>query len=240
MSNRGNIACTALYVIIEHRAVTCMMGSVFILGTDTGIGKTYAAVRIIKYLKESGADVGVMKPYSAGRSSKTGAKSQDAHALAMAAGIAPDSSINPDHQEMEASPYARYVMGHTPPDPQNIIRQYRALESRFDVMVVEGMGGCMVPILHDYYIADLARDMGLPAIIVSDNRIGAVNHCIMSVHACMCRNVQVRGIILNIMHHDGYSVDILQKSIEGMVDVSVIGTIQSGTLMMSQSVATPK
>lgn len=216
------------------------MGSVFILGTDTGIGKTYAAVRIIKYLKESGMDVGVMKPYSAGKSIKVGAKSEDAHALARAAGIKPDSSINPDHQEMEAPPYIRCIMGHTPPDPQKIIQQYKVLESRFDVMVVEGMGGCMVPILHDYYVVDLARDMGLPAIIVSDNRIGAVNHCIMSVHACRYRNVCVKGIILNRMHHDGYSMDVLQKSIESTLDVSVMGTIQNGTLIMNQSVATPK
>lgn len=216
------------------------MRSVFVLGTDTGIGKTYAAVRIIRHLRESGMSVGVMKPYSAGRSVKTGAKSEDAHILAKAAGIIPDSSINPDHQEMEASPYTRCVMGCASPDPQDIIQQYRELESRFDTMVVEGMGGCMVPILYDYYMMDLARDMGLPAIIVSDNKIGAVNHCIMSVHVCRFRNVQLEGIILNKMHHDGYSIDVLQKSLEGMMDVPIVGIIQNGILAMNQSVATPK
>ncbi|MXX20750.1 MAG: dethiobiotin synthase [Cenarchaeum sp. SB0665_bin_23] len=217
-----------------------MKKSVFILGTDTGIGKTYVAVRIIRHMREAGICVGVMKPYSAGKSANSGAKSEDAHALARAAGVTPNPNINPDHQEMEASPYTRCVMGHVPPDPQDMIRQYKVLESRFDVMVVEGMGGCMVPILHDYYMADLARDMGLPAIMVSDNRIGAVNHCIMSVYMCRCRDVRLDGIILNIMHTDGYDMDVLQNSIEGVLDIPVIGTIQNGKLVMNQSVATPK
>lgn len=225
---------------IEHHTVMYTMRSIFVLGTDTGIGKTYAAVRIIRHLRESGMSVGVMKPYSAGKSVKTGAKSEDAHILAKAAGVMPDPSINPDHQEMEAPPYTRCVMGYASPDPQNIIQQYKTLESRFDTMVVEGMGGCMVPILHDYYMMDLARDMGLPGIIVSDNKIGAVNHCIMSAHVCRFRNVQLEGIILNKMYYDGYSIDVLQKSIESMIDVPIIGTIQNDVLVMNQSVATPK
>ena len=217
-----------------------MTESIFVLGTDTGIGKTYAAVRIIRHLKESGLNVGIMKPYSAGKTMQTGAKSEDAHILAEAAGITPDTGINPDHQDMEAPPYTRYLLGDTPPNPQKVIERYKVLESRFDAMIVEGMGGCMVPILHDYYMADLARDMGLPVIIVSDNRIGAINHCIMSVHACKSRDVYIKGIILNRMHHAGYDMVTLQKSIQKTVDTPIIGTIQNGTLTMNQSVATPK
>ena len=218
-----------------------MEESVFVTGTDTGIGKTYVAVRIIQEMARRGLEVGVMKPYSAGEPMGQGALSEDAHALAEAAGRKPDSAINPDHQSMAAPPYARCLLGEEAPDPRDVIRRYRALAAGCDAMVVEGMGGCMVPILSDYYMADLARDMGLPAVIVSDNRVGAINQCIMSVRSCKERGVAVRGVILNMMHaQGGYGQDVLRGCITKTVGAAVIGTVQNGILSLNQSVAVPK
>ena len=130
--------------------------SVFVTGTDTDIGKTFVAAGLVALLRDMGLDVGVMKPYSAGAKEGQGHPSADAHVLARAAGVDAGEEINPTHQDLAAPPYVDYLETGRRPDPARLVKQYRHLARLHEVMVVEGMGGSMVPILENYYMADLA------------------------------------------------------------------------------------
>ena len=193
------------------------MNSVFVTGTDTDIGKTFVAAGLAAALREIGLDVGVMKPYSAGTPSR------DIDILAEAAGVAVDGLMNPAHQELAAPPYSHYLETGQRPDPPGIIDRYRRLAASHGVMVVEGMGGAMVPILRDYYMVDLARDMGLPVLVVAGSRVGSINHTVMTAQSCRSRGAQLLGVVLNMIH-DGYSEQMMRRDL-GALDVPVLGAV---------------
>ena len=191
------------------------MNSVFVTGTDTDVGKTYVAASILRRLRQAGHNPGFMKPYSAG----PGQISQDARILAAAADIPLRADLNPAHQSAAAPPY-----GHTTVPPSRIIDAYPSISSRYDIMVVEGMGGAMVPITKNYFMVDLARDLKLPAVIVAHNGVGSINHIVMTVHACQARRVRITGIVLNMIR-EGYEHSMMQQHIRDVLDVPVLGVV---------------
>ncbi|MDC4218273.1 MAG: dethiobiotin synthase, partial [Candidatus Nitrosopumilus limneticus] len=91
-------------------------------------------------------------------------------------------------------------------------------------MIVEGMGGTMTPILKDYYVANLIKDMKLSTVIVTRSRIGTVNHTLMTVMMCKKYNIPIKGIIINNFD-DGYPVDQLKKDLENLTGIKVLGSI---------------
>lgn len=200
------------------------VNSVFVTGTDTDIGKTFVAAGLASLLRGMGLDVGVMKPYSAGTREGRGHPSADAHVLARAAGTDAGEDINPVHQDLAAPPYADYLETGRRQDPARVVERYRSLAKLHEVMVVEGMGGSMVPILADYFMADLARDMGLPALVVAGNRVGSINHIVMTVSSCRSRGARVLGVVLNMIH-DGYDERTMRRCLESILDVPVLGVV---------------
>lgn len=198
------------------------MPSLFVGGTGTDIGKTYVAAGMVRALREMNLDVGVMKPYSAGPPAGAAGISEDALLLAGAAGVRPASEINPHHQTLEAPPYTGG--GVAALHPSHITEIYRRLAADRDVMVVEGMGGLLVPILPDYFMVDLARQMNLRILVVTDNILGAVHNTVSTVLACRHRGAEAAGIILNMMR-DGYDEDMLRSMLRGVTDVPVLAVV---------------
>ena len=194
---------------------------IFVGGTGTDVGKTHVAAGLVRMLRGMGMNVGVMKPYSAGPHDGTGV-SQDARILADAAGISPTPEINPHHQTLEAPPYTG--SGAAALHPTRMIERYRRLAADRDVMVVEGMGGLLVPILPDYFMADLARDMGLRTLVVADNAVGTIHHTVSTLLACHHRGTEAAGIVLNMIR-DGYGRDMLQDMLRGVTDTPVLATL---------------
>lgn len=198
------------------------MRSIFVGGTGTDMGKTYVAVRIVEGLRRMGLDVGVMKPYSAGPRGGSGL-SGDVELLAAAAGAAPSAEMNPHHQALEGPPYVG--PGSDAVSPADMVRRYRKLAAARDVMVVEGMGGLLVPILPDYYMADLARDMDLRVLAVADNAMGTVHHIVSTLMACRQRGAEVDGIVLNMIQ-DGYDADLLLGILRGVTETPVLAVLE--------------
>ena len=73
----------------------------------------------------------------------------------------------------------------------------RALEERFDCVVVEGVGGWLVPIRRDFFVADLAAQMRLPVLVVALNRLGCFNHTILTVRSIAAHGLVCAGVLLN-------------------------------------------
>ena len=208
--------------------------SLFVGGTGTDIGKTYVATGIVRALRRMGLDVGVMKPYSAGPPAGAAGISEDALLLAGAAGVRPMREINPHHQTLEAPPYTGGDA--TVLHPSRATEIYRRLAAGRDVMVVEGMGGLLVPVLPDYFMVDLARQMDLRILVVTDNVLGAVHNTVSTLLACRHRGAEVAGIILNFMR-DGYGEDLLRSMLCGVTDVPVLAAVRrsDGPCMLDDS-----
>jgi len=202
-----------------------LLQSLFITGTDTDVGKTYITAGLAASFYEMGVDIGVMKPFAAGTAQKKGFKSEDVKILSDAAHVDdPENLINPQFFPIPASPYTAWKKLKTKPKISTILSSFKKLSKLHDTMLVEGMGGVMTPILKDYFITDLIKQMKIPTIIVTRTKVGTVNHTLMTVMMCKKYKIPIKGIIINNFDN-GYPVNQLTKDLENLTGVKVLGSI---------------
>ena len=165
--------------------------SLFITGTDTGVGKTYTAVQLVRLARASGIRCVGYKPICCGDRA-------DAELLLAASGdgLTVDE-INPVWFRTPASPLAAALAEGREIDLHAIHRQVEQLRARFDFVVVEGVGGWLVPIRDDYFVSDLAAAIGLPVIIVALNRLGCLNHTLLTVRSVNASGLHCAGVAFN-------------------------------------------
>jgi dethiobiotin synthetase len=168
---------------------------VFVTGTDTGVGKTVVACALAEALGARGIDVGVMKPI------ETGVGPQgplDAIALAEAACVGdPLDLVCPERLALPAAPSIAAEEEGRAVDLAGVRAAFERLAARHDVMLVEGAGGLLVPIRNDYMMADLARDLALPLVVVARARLGTINHTMLTLEAAERRGLTVIGVVVS-------------------------------------------
>lgn len=203
-----------------------MKNSYFISGTDTDVGKTIFTVGLARALRDSAIDIGIMKPFAAGQKQTNGFSSEDVPMLVNAARVQdPENLVNPQFFPIAASPYTAFRNLGIKPNIDLILKSYFELTKLHDVMLVEGMGGIMTPILENYFVVDLINDMKLETILVTSSRIGTVNHTLMTVHMCKERDVKVKGIVINNSTKNGYPFSELKRDIEQLTHLKVLGQL---------------
>ncbi|MDP2935542.1 MAG: dethiobiotin synthase, partial [Dehalococcoidia bacterium] len=149
---------------------------IFVTGTDTGVGKTVVAAGLAAALKARGVNVGVMKPV------QTGDYPGDAAVLRLAAGVDdPLNLILPCYLQAPLAPAVAALLGDRPVSPALIMEAFQELCQRHEFMIVEGVGGLMVPLLDGYSVADLIVAMGLPALVVARPGLGTINHTLLTI-----------------------------------------------------------
>jgi dethiobiotin synthetase len=171
----------------------------FITGTDTGVGKTFFACALAAYLKASGYKVGVMKPAETGCDAGDGKIAPlDAIALKEASGsdlrldqICPYQLRAPLAPSVAAQLEGRQI------DIDRLIDTYHEISSGHDINLVEGAGGLMVPLLPSYTFADFAHTLKLPLIVVAPNKLGVINHLLLTLEHASCNALRVLGYVLN-------------------------------------------
>lgn len=172
---------------------------VFITGTDTGVGKTFVACGLAALLRDSGYRVGVMKPAESGCSDQYGELCpDDAVQLKQASGCAVslDKICAYRLREPLAPATAAGRQGLTI-DIQRLMDLYTEISAMHDVTLVEGAGGLMVPLLPSYTYADFARVLKLPVLVVAANRLGMINHLLLTLEHARCKGLSVLGYVLN-------------------------------------------
>jgi dethiobiotin synthetase len=202
------------------------MNGFFITGTDTGVGKTVVTACLATLFKSQ--DVGVMKPIETGVDPKcSSAANSDAKFLMEVSGSTDaEEEVCPHRLKTPASPYQSSQIAGTPIQPATILEKFKILQSRHNMMLVEGIGGLLVPITARYNVADLALEMGLPLIIVSRIRVGTLNHTLLTINAARQYGLKIKGIILN--RQEAGDLDEVEKQqgklIEELSDTPILGT----------------
>ena len=201
------------------------MNSLFITGTDTDVGKTYVTAGLAVTIRKMGIDVGVMKPFAAGTAQKKGFKSEDIEILSKAAHVSdPENLVNPQFFPIPASPYTAWKNLKTKPKINTILDSFKKLSKLHEILLVEGMGGIMTPILENYYVTNIIKDMKIPTVIITRTKVGTINHTIMTVKMCEKYKIPIKGIIINNFDQ-GYSEKELTRDLKNLTGVKVLGAI---------------
>jgi dethiobiotin synthetase len=171
----------------------------FVAGTDTGVGKTFAAVAIIRSLVRANFAVAGMKPVAAGAALRaTGFRNDDALALAGAANVkAPYTSVNPYCFKEPVSPHIAADAEGITIDVGTILQEFDNLKAQADCVVVEGAGGWLVPIGNGLTMADVAVALALPVVMVVGLRLGCLNHAALTARAITSSGLRLDHWIAN-------------------------------------------
>ncbi|MBJ7284004.1 MAG: dethiobiotin synthase [Akkermansiaceae bacterium] len=180
--------------------------SFFITGTDTGVGKTYVTCLILETFRKLGQDAVGYKPVACG-------DRDDAIQLAAVSGGLELDDVNPVYFSAPVAPYVAGMLSNHQADPALWIAGFDRLAARHSKVFVEGAGGWEVPIAPNYRISDLAADLSLPVIIVAANKIGALNHIILTVNAIRAKGLNCAGIILNQLEDEMDTAMITNKGV---------------------------
>lgn len=173
--------------------------SFFIAGTDTGVGKTHVAVALIRELVRQGRRVAAMKPVAAGADdTPSGLRNDDALRLADAANVTvPYERLNPFCLRAPVSPHIAAEEAGIVIDPLRITREYAAIASTADCVVVEGAGGWLTPIGATRTMEDIAMALALPVVLVVGLRLGCLSHAQLTARAVHASGLELAHWVAN-------------------------------------------
>ena len=185
---------------------------IFITGTDTGVGKTLVAGGIARFLSLRGLRVGVFKPVASGcRREREGLVSSDAEFLAYCSESEFSLSvINPVRFAVPAAPIVCEEYENRKFDFEEMATSYKYICQESDVVIVEGIGGALVPVTEDFTILDIAAEMALPVVVVARPDLGTINHTLMTLACIRAAGLTVAGVVINGYKADG--ADIAEES----------------------------
>jgi len=212
------------------------MRGLFITGTDTGVGKTVVACGILRDLIADGVRAGAYKPVCSGAEATAGGELRwsDVDALADALeGRFPAERICPQCFVAPLAPPLAAVSEGRRVDPALLRAGYEWWRDQVDLLIVEGAGGLLSPIAEGVSNADLARDFSLPLVIVAADRLGTINHTLLTVEAALARGLRVAGILLNrVSESPDASVATNCSEIERLSPAPVLGVWPYGDVRL--------
>ncbi len=163
----------------------------FVTGTDTGVGKTMIACLLCRQTRQSGLRVNVMKPFASG-------SWDDARALKKAAGTsAPLQQITPVFYRTPAATWAAALKEKRPWKWRDVDAAFERSQKDCDVLIVEGIGGALVPLNATCTVADLIARWKIPAVVVARWGLGTLNHTLLTLEALKRRKIRLAGLIFN-------------------------------------------
>ena len=202
---------------------------IFITGTDTGVGKTIVAAGIAAAMKKRGINVGVMKPVHTGCKIRKGKLIPEDSLLLAGAALSDDpiEIITPYMFREPVAPYVAAIENKVAIDIDTIIDSFNELCKRHDFVIVEGIGGVLVPVAKDFYIADLIKILRIPVIIVTRPDLGTINHTLLTISLLKNKLIPINGIVIcnGKKGNSNPAVKTCQKTIESLTDIRVIATI---------------
>lgn len=167
----------------------------FVTGTDTGVGKTWATLALMEACKQSGLRVAGMKPVATGATvSADGWRNEDAVLLGRQCSVPlPYDLINPYCLELPVSPHIAAKHAGVEVELEQLVAAFTALTGHADMVIVEGVGGWYTPLSDSARVVELAARFALPVVLVVGMRLGCLNHALLSAQAIQQSGVPLLG-----------------------------------------------
>jgi|694.fasta_scaffold67275_5 dethiobiotin synthetase len=203
------------------------MAHYFITGTDTDAGKTYVTCLLLESLRRAGRSVAGYKPFVCGPRT-------DAHQLldSSSPGLMLEE-VNPVWLKSSAAPYAAGLLENKPVSIDVARAGFHHLAARFEDVLIEGAGGWEVPLTESETLADFAQSLGVPVLLVVNNRLGALNHTILTVRNIHARGLMCAGVILNHVGEERDAASISNRMVlERFLEVPILAEVMHGETEM--------
>jgi dethiobiotin synthetase len=179
------------------------MRGLFVTGTGTGVGKTIVSAALLASMRAAGEPVRAYKPVLTGLDEPPGEWPPDHELLALAAGMDPEE-VAPLRYGPAVSPHLAAQLAGEGIDPAALAACARATAQpdrvetsvRQPTVVVEGVGGLLVPLTDSYTVRDLAVELALPVTIVASPGLGTINHTLLTIESARMVGLEVRAVVL--------------------------------------------
>lgn len=192
------------------------MSVLFVSGIDTDIGKTYATGMIAKALMQQDVNVITQKLVQTGVAINSDSGDMNiaddiiTHRQLMGIPLQPcdvNFTTCPYRYEKPASPHLAVKLANTVLDTEIIIKSTQQLQANYDVVLLEGAGGLLVPITEQLLTLDYIAEQGYPITLVTSGRLGSINHTLLSLEAIKSRGLKVHSVIYNHIHDSAAQTD---------------------------------
>jgi dethiobiotin synthetase len=227
------VAAEAAPTALLQRRADSGVNGVFVTGTDTGVGKTRVAVALVRELRAHGVDAVGMKPVASGcADTPAGLRNEDAEALREASGL-PESDyalVNPVALRAPIAPHLSARAEGRTLSLDAIVDAHAALAARTHTVVVEGVGGWMVPLRDDLLQADLVRTLRLPVLLVVGVRLGCINHALLTARAIESDDLPLLGWVANAIDAPLPAADAAIDAIRSRVRAPLLGCVAAGSI----------
>jgi dethiobiotin synthetase len=198
---------------------------VFVSATDTGAGKTIVAAAMAAALRSRGELVAVVKPVLTGTDAPADPDWPPDDALLAAAGGVDPADVAPVRFGPPVSPHLAASLADAPVDPATLRAACEQRAAGADVVVVEGIGGLLVPLTPDYLVRDLVRDLALPLVIAARPGLGTINHTLLTLEAARAAGLEVAAVVLTPWPRDPGKLEL-----DNRATIARLGQVEVETL----------
>jgi dethiobiotin synthetase len=201
------------------------MRGVFVTGTDTGVGKSVVAAAIVAAAVARGIGVAAFKPVVTGLDEPVGEWPRDHELLASvaSAGQSPED-VAPYRYGPPVSPHLAAQLAGQTVDPVRLVDAAFAEGDRADALVVEGVGGLLVPLANDYLVRDFAGELSLPVVIAARPGLGTISHSLLTIEAARAVALRIQAVVLTPWPDEPSDIELSNReTIERFGEVPVMG-----------------
>ena len=218
-------------MVTKGNGTTGMTRALFIAGTDTGIGKTHSACTLLHAIRSTGRSACGMKPIASGcDETPEGLRNEDALALQAASSTPPPkyAEINPVALREPLSPHLAASHEGVTITLSPVHAAFDVLRKRYDVVVVEGVGGWRVPLAPDLFAADIAKTLALPVVLVVGLRLGCLSHALLTAEAIRADGCELVGWIGNRIDPQMLAIEENIDTLRALLPAPCLGILPHG------------
>jgi dethiobiotin synthetase len=195
----------------------------FVTGTGTGVGKTIVSAALLAAMREAGEPVRACKPVVTGLDEPPGEWPPDHELLGLAAGMRPEE-VAPLRFGPAVSPHLAAELASEVIDPAALVAA-AANQPADHTLIVEGVGGLLVPLAHDFTVRDLAVELKLPLVIAAPPGLGTINHTLLTIDAARAAGLNVAAVVLT-----PWPVEPPRMTLSNRETITRMGAIEVATL----------
>ena len=204
------------------------MSAIFVAGTDTNVGKTHVCGLLLDFLRRKGSDAGYQKWVATGPESPPA----DLAACLRMAGLPVEAELVSSqvvyHFALPASPHLAAEQEGKVVEPGLILARYQERLACHELLIVEGVGGVMVPLNRELLLVDLLRELQIPTLVVAKSGLGTINHTLLTLEALRHRDIPLLGVVFSdaALAEDDLLVEDNMRTIAEVGRVQVFGRLR--------------